>query len=123
MAEEKNTTLVLGASENPDRYSNRAVLSLRKHGKSVAAVGLRMGRVGDVEITNEKKLFGDIDTVTIYLSKKNQVPYYDYILSLNPRRIIFNPGAENDELAALAVKKGIECEEACTLVLLATKQY
>jgi predicted CoA-binding protein len=123
MAEEKNTTLVLGASENPDRYSNRAILSLRRHGKPVAAVGLRMGRVGDVEITNERKPFGDIDTVTIYLSRKNQVAFYDYILSLSPRRIIFNPGAENDELEALAVKQGIEYEEACTLVLLATGQY
>jgi len=79
--------------------------------------------VEGVEITKERPAFEDIDTVTLYLSQQNQVSYYDYILSLNPRRIIYNPGAENPELEALAESKGIENLEACTLVLLSTQQY
>lgn len=65
----------------------------------------------------------DIDTVTLYLNPANQVPYYDYIISLKPKRIIFNPGTENDELESLANKNGIQTMEACTLVLLSTSQY
>lgn len=119
----KDTTLVLGASENPDRYSNRAIKSLVRHGHKVKAIGVKNGSVEGVEITKERPAFGDIDTVTLYLSQQNQVSYYDYILSLNPRRIIYNPGAENPELEALAESKGIENLEACTLVLLSTQQY
>ena len=79
--------------------------------------------VDDVIIETEKKHWKDVDTVTLYLNPLNQKEYYDYILSLKPRRIIFNPGAENDELAKLAGGKGILPVEACTLVMLATNQY
>ncbi len=116
-------TLVLGASLKPERYSNRAIRSLRRHEYPVYAIGLRDGKVEDVEIIREKKNFEDIDTVTLYLSQQNQKQYYDYILSLKPKRIIYNPGAENRELEKLAEKEGIENLEACTLVLLATDQY
>jgi predicted CoA-binding protein len=116
-------TLVLGASENPERYSNKAIRSLSQHGMDVVAVGLRKGKVGETEIQTGQPAFSEIDSVTLYLSAKNQIPLYDYILSLKPRRIIYNPGAENAELEKLAEAKGVENLEACTLVLLATNQY
>lgn len=119
----KSTTLVLGASENTSRYSNMAIRSLVSHGRKVVAIGLKSGRVGDVEILTGQPSLTDIDTVTLYLSAANQLPVLNYILSLEPRRIIFNPGAENPELVALASSKGIECLEACTLVMLSTGQY
>ncbi len=115
-------TLVLGASTNPSRYSYLAIqrLSALKH--PVVAIGKRTGRVGQVDIVTEQPT-EDIDTVTLYLNPNNQKPFYDYILSLKPQRIIFNPGTENDELYELARKEGIEPVEACTLVMLSTGQY
>ena len=116
-------TLVLGASENPSRYSNLAVKKLTAHGQPVIALGKRKGSINDIEITTEQLPYNDIDTITMYMNAANQKQYYDYILSLHPKRIIFNPGAENDELATLARQKGIATQEACTLVLLSTNQY
>ena len=119
----KKKTLVLGASDNPSRYSYLAVNRLRSHGHPVVAIGKKNSMVADVPIEKEKKDWKNVDTVTLYLNPLHQQQYYDYILSLNPKRIIFNPGAENDELADLAVKNGIKPMEACTLVLLSTNQY
>ena len=119
----KKKTLVIGASENPARYSNLAVRSLNAHEQPVVAIGLRKGKIGPTEIETEKKAFEDVDTVTLYLNPLRQKEYYDYILSLHPKRIIFNPGTENDELAGMAAKKNIQSMEACTLVLLSTGQY
>lgn len=116
-------TLVIGASENPSRYSNRAIHMLRSTGHEVVAIGASTGNVLDVEFGPEKSPFEDIDTVTLYLNPTNQKTYYDYILSLKPKRIIFNPGTENDDLAGLAVLNGILPIEACTLVMLSTGQY
>ena len=120
---ESKKTLVLGASDNPSRYSYLAVNRLRSHGHPVVAIGKKNSMVADVPIEKEKKDWENIDTVTLYLNPDHQQQYYDYILSLKPKRIIFNPGAENDELADLAVKNGINSIEACTLVLLSTNQY
>jgi predicted CoA-binding protein len=120
---ESKKTLVLGASDNPSRYSYLAVNRLRSHGHPVVAIGKKKTMVADVPIEKEKKDWNDVDTVTLYLNPTHQQQYYDYILSLKPKRIIFNPGAENDELATLAVKNGITPIEACTLVLLSTNQY
>ena len=116
-------TVLLGASENPARYSFLAINSLRKHQHPVIAVGRRMGKVLDVDITTEKKPQDTVDTVTLYLNPTNQKEYYEYILSLRPKRIIFNPGTENPELSELAKSNGIQPMEACTLVLLSTGQY
>ena len=121
--DEKKKTLVLGASDNPSRYSYLALHRLRSHGHPVVAIGKKNGMVGDVPIEKEKKEWEDVNTVTLYLNPTHQKQYYDYILSLKPQRIIFNPGAENDELFALAKKSGIIPIEACTLVLLSTNQY
>jgi len=117
------TTLVLGASDNPSRYSFLAIQRLRAQGYPVKAVGLKHSVVEDVVIETQTLPFEGVDTVTLYLSPQHQPQYYDYILSLSPRRIIFNPGAENPELKALADQKGIETLEACTLVMLSTAQY
>ena len=117
------TTLVLGASTKEDRYSNLAVKSLRKHGHHVIAIGNITGMIDDVAIINHSPLLKEIHTVTLYLNPKNQIEYYRYILDLHPKRLIFNPGTENDEFAELASNNGIEVEEACTLVLLSTNQY
>jgi len=120
---EKIKTLVIGASENPARYSNMAIKRLRQHNQPVVAIGLKDGKVDDVPIQKEHPQMEDIDTVTLYLNPANQKPYYDYIISLKPRRIIFNPGTENEELERIAVKEGIDVLEACTLVMLGTGQY
>ena len=116
-------TLVLGASENPARYSYLAIKRLLAHQHPVVAVGKRQGVLNGVTIEKEKKDWSDVDTVTLYLNPQNQKQYYDYLMSLKPRRIIFNPGTENEELYALAKKNGIQVQEACTLVLLSTGQY
>lgn len=116
-------TLVLGASDNPSRYSYLAIQRLRKLGHPVVAIGKKQTTVDGVVIDNEQKPFTGIDTVTLYMNPQHQQAYYDYILSLNPKRIIFNPGTENDELIKLAEEKNISCHEACTLVLLSTNQY
>jgi uncharacterized protein len=121
--EKARKTLVLGASENPARYSNMCIHRLRAHQHPVVAIGLKKGQVKDVEIGTEHAAMEDIDTVTLYLNPTNQKPYYDYILSLKPRRVIFNPGTENDELEKKLVQKGVITQEACTLVMLATGQY
>jgi len=114
---------VLGASNNPDRYSNLAMNRLRSKGHPVVAIGRKQAKAGDIDIETDKKEHAGIDTVTLYLSAAHQKEYYDYILSLHPKRIIFNPGAENPELEALAQANGIEPMEACTLVLLSTGQF
>jgi len=120
---QKKKTLVIGASTNPARYSYMAVQKLTAHQHPVVALGLKKGLIGATEIETERKLFDQIDTITLYLNPSNQKGYYDYILSLQPRRIIFNPGTENEELFKMAEQKKIEPIEACTLVLLSTGQY
>jgi predicted CoA-binding protein len=120
---ESKKTLVLGASENPARYSNIAINRLTNHQHPVVAIGNKTGMVAGIPIGTEKIQMNDIDTVTLYLNPALQKTYYDYIISLHPKRIIFNPGTENDELAELALKHNIKPVEACTLVLLSTGQY
>ena len=116
-------TVVLGASQNEERYSNMAVKKLVAHNHPVTAIGNKEGIINNINIIKENPFLNDVDTVTLYLNPENQKPYYDYILSLNPKRIIFNPGTENEELESLALLKGIKTMEACTLVLLSTNQY
>ena len=120
---EKKKTLVLGASDNPARYSYLAIQRLRRYEHPVVAIGRKNTQVGDVPIGKEKTQFENIDTITFYLNPFHQKEYYDYVLSLKPKRLIFNPGAENDELEKLAKQNNIQTIEACTLVLLSTGQY
>jgi predicted CoA-binding protein len=123
MEQLKKKTLVLGASDNPERYSYLAINRLHNSGHPVVAIGRKKTSVNGVEINTEKTMATDIDTVTLYLNPAHQKEYYNYILALKPKRIIFNPGAENDELYDLAKANNIKPMEACTLVLLSTGQF
>jgi predicted CoA-binding protein len=116
-------TLVIGASENPERFAYKAVKSLLGKGYEVVAEGLRLGKIDSVFISNEKKFYEDIDTITLYVGPKNQASWYEYIVSLNPKRIILNPGTESEELKTLAKENNIQIEEACTLVMLSIGNY
>lgn len=122
-ATEKKKTLILGASDNPQRYSYLALERLRNAGHEVVTIGKRKITVKDVPVDIEKKAYPGIHTVTLYLNPAHQKEYYDYILSLHPQRVIFNPGTENEEFEQMANRQGIETLEACTLVLLSTGQY
>ena len=116
-------TLVIGASEKPERYSFKAIRALRSHGHEVVALAPRPGKVEDVVFETQPLPFDGIDTVTLYLGPQNQQPYIEYILQLKPRRVIFNPGTENDDFASALTRAGIHAEVACTLVLLSTGQF
>ncbi|MEX0995782.1 MAG: CoA-binding protein [Flavobacteriaceae bacterium] len=119
----KKKTLVIGASTNPSRYSYLAISRLVENNHSVVAIGLKKGTVYGVEILTDKPHFEAIDTVTLYVNPKNQEEYYQYIIDLKPKRVIFNPGTENPEFYNLLKENDIEVEVACTLVLLGTNQY
>jgi len=119
----KKHTVVVGASPNPMRYSNRAVEMLKSADHPVEAVGLREGQISGVQITKELKPFENVDTVSLYVGPRNQDYWKDYIKSLTPKRVIFNPGTENDDFQEELTKEGIEVEEACTLVLLQMGSY
>lgn len=119
----RKTTLVLGASANPARYSYLAINKLRRNQHPVVAIGRKNGTVADIPLETAQRGIPELDTITLYLNPSNQKAYYQYIIDLKPKRIIFNPGTENDELAEMAKKEGIEPVEACTLVMLSTGQY
>jgi hypothetical protein len=116
-------TLIIGASENPERYANKAFHSLTKHGHEVEMVGIKTGQIDHKTILTGQPEFSGIDTVTLYVNPKNQEAYYNYIFSLKPKRIIFNPGTENPDLERKAAEQGIITLEACTLVLLSIGEY
>lgn len=117
-------TLVIGASENPERYSNKAVKMLQDYQHEVIALGNNKGKkINGLEIVNDVNNDESIDTVTLYLNPKNQEPYYEKILALHPRRVIFNPGTENPAFEQVLKEHNIEPIEACTLVMLRTNQY
>lgn len=120
---ENKKTLVIGASTNPGRYSNMAINLLRRHNHSVIALAKRTGKVADVDIQTEFPADEDIHTVTMYVGAERQLEYYQSLLELKPERVIFNPGAENFELADMLEMNGIETIEGCTLVMLNTGQY
>lgn len=115
--------VVLGASEKPQRYSNMAMKLLKEYGHEVLAVGLREGEVEGVKINKGQPHFDDVDTVTLYVGARNQPDFYDYILNLKPKRVIFNPGTENPVLMGILKDNKVQFELACTLVLLRTDQF
>jgi len=116
-------TLIIGASNNPERYAYKAAERLLAHGHEIELLGLRPEVIFGKTIDTEKKKYEGLDTVTLYVGSQRQPEYYDYIISLKPKRVVFNPGTENAEFESLLQKNGIEAEEACTLVLLGTGQY
>ena len=116
-------TLVIGASINPERYAYKAIQLLVKHEIEVVPMGVKPGFVANLLIVSPLIVQINIHTITLYLGASKQEPYYDFILKINPKRVLFNPGTENPKLAKLLNEKGILWENACTLVLLSTNQY
>jgi uncharacterized protein len=116
-------TLVMGASPNPSRYSNKALKRLIKHGHEVVAIGKRETVVEDIQVIKGMPYLPDIHTITLYLGPANQEEYLDYFISLHPKRIIFNPGTYNRRLEKMAEENGIEVIEDCTLVMLDMHEY
>ncbi|WP_299210883.1 CoA-binding protein [uncultured Aquimarina sp.] len=116
-------TLVLGASLKTSRYSNLVIHRLVNHKQNVVAIGLREGEVSGIKIETDLIDFDGIDTITLYLNPVRQQQYYEYIVSLQPKKVIFNPGTENPEFYNILKRANIEAEVACTLVLLSTNQY
>ncbi len=122
MADAKKT-VVLGASDNPARYSYLALKKLQANRHPIVAIGKKKGKVGEVNIQTDHLPVEGVDTITLYLNPQNQKEYYDYILELKPNRIIFNPGTENNDLMKQAKENGIEPVIGCTLVMLSTGTY
>ena len=116
-------TLVLGASTNASRYSNIAIQRLLSNDFEVIAIGKRKGLVAGIDIIDSQVMFDNIHTITLYINAENQKMFYNYIISLKPKRVIFNPGTENKELKNLLIKNNIYFEDACTLVLLSIGKY
>ncbi len=118
-------TVIIGATPNPTRTAFIAAEKLSRYGEEFVPVGIKKGEVFGKKILDlrQKPDISDVDTVTLYLNPRNQEEWIEYILSLKPKRIIFNPGTENPELAKRASERGIEADFACTLVMLSTGQY
>lgn len=116
-------TLVFGATPNPDRYAYKACRMLAEHGHEAIPVGIKKGEILGKSILNGTPAVDDVDTITLYVNPSIQEQHYNYFLSLKPKRIIFNPGTENQELAVICEQNKIEAVEACTLVMLSTGQF
>lgn len=116
-------TVVIGASTNEERYGYKATVSLKKHGHKVYPIGIKAGKIEGLDIITERPAIQNVDTVTLYVGPANQEGWQDYIFSLKPKRIVFNPGTENPVFEKAAQEKGIETIEACTLVMLSIGNY
>lgn len=122
---EMKKTLVVGATANSSRYAFLAARMLNEYGHEFVPIGIKKETVLGKEILNlrEKPPIDGIDTITLYIGPQNQPEWYDYLLSLKPKRIIFNPGTENDEFEKMAEEKNVEVVEGCTLVMLRSNQF
>lgn len=118
-------TLIVGATANPSRYAYLAAEMLTEYGHEIVPIGIKKETVLGKEVLNlrEKPAIEGVDTITLYIGPQNQPEWYDYLLSLKPKRIIFNPGTENAELEERAEAQGAEVVEGCTLVMLRSNQY
>jgi len=118
-------TVIVGATDNPARYAYMAANMLKEKGFEIVPLGIKKGKVAGEDILDirEKPDVGPVHTITLYIGPQRQPELYDYLISLKPQRIIFNPGTENSEFESLAQKNGIETYRNCTLVLLSTRQY
>ncbi|MVM37953.1 CoA-binding protein [Spirosoma sp. HMF3257] len=123
MSTQVKKTLVVGATEKAGRYANLAAYRLLRHGHEIELLGLKEGQIEGNPIRTGEPVLEDIDTVTMYVGAQNQPKLYNYIKSLKPRRVIFNPGAENPEFEKQLQAEGIEPIEACTLVMLSIGTY
>ena len=120
---DEKTTLVIGASLKPERYSNIAIHRLLQYHFPVIAFGPREGSVASIKIENKWNPDWKIDTITLYINPILQKEYYSKIIDLKVTRVIFNPGTENEEFIQLLQNNGVKTEIACTLVLLSLNQY
>lgn len=116
-------TVIVGATPNTDRTAYEAVLKLKKYGHPVVALGIKEGVIDGVTIDTGRPLLTGVDTVTLYVGPKHQPGWYDYILGLKPKRIVFNPGTENPEFFQMAKERNIDAVEACTLVMLSLGNF
>lgn len=118
-------TLIVGATDNPERYAYRAADLLQAKGVPFIPIGIKKGIVFGKEIVNlrQKPSLLGIHSITLYLGPPNQTEWVDYLIGLGPKRIIFNPGTENPDFFSKAKAAGIEVLEACTLVMLTTGQF
>lgn len=118
-------TVIVGATTNTGRYAYLAASMLKEYGHPIVPVGIKKGTVLDEPILDirTKPEVKDVDTITLYIGPQHQPEWYDYLIGLKPKRIIFNPGTENPTFQKLAEDDGIEALEACTLVLLRTNQF
>ncbi len=118
-------TVIIGATNNPSRYAYLAAERLTRAGHEIVPVGIKKGEVLGEEILNmrEEPQISDVDTITMYIGPQHQPEYYNYLIGLNPKRVIFNPGTENPELVRQLNEKGIESEYSCTLVMLGSGVY
>lgn len=118
-------TVIVGATPNPSRYAFLAAEMLTEYQHEIIPIGIKKGEVLGIKILdiNKRPAIAEVDTITLYIGPQHQPEWYDYLLSLKPKRIIFNPGTENDELEQLAEENGIEAVEGCTLVMLRSHQY
>lgn len=118
-------TVIIGATTNPTRYAYLAAERLKKNNHEIIPVGIKKGQVFNEEILDlhSKPRIDDVDTITLYVGPQNQSEWEEYLVSLNPKRIIFNPGTENPSLVEKAENNGIETLNACTLVMLSANTY
>ncbi|MEQ8238537.1 MAG: CoA-binding protein [Cyclobacteriaceae bacterium] len=118
-------TIIVGASTNPSRYAYIAAERLTSHNHEIIPIGIKKGVVSGTEILDikERPQVENVDTITLYIGPARQPAYYDYLISLKPKRIIFNPGTENEDLVKLAEKNNIETVYGCTLVMLSVGNY
>ena len=116
-------TLVIGASVNPNRYSYKVVLKLLDSGIKVIPMGINQGNIADLVIVRHFEKQKDSHTVSIYIKPEIQKEYYKYIINLQPKRVLFNPGTENPIFSQILKKHNIYWENSCSLVLLSTNQY
>lgn len=124
MSDTTQRVVVLGASKNPERYSNKAILRLLENNHEVIPVHPALDEVEGLNVVSDLgAVEGTVDTLTMYVSPKLSSKMTAAILALNPGRVVFNPGTENAELQTTLNEAGIPTLEACTLVLLATNQF
>ena len=116
-------TIVIGASTNPDRYGYKATIALQRNAHETVPLGIKEGEINGTPILLGKPDVKDVDTVTLYIGPQNQPEFYDYIIGLKPKRVIFNPGTENSTFEKKLKENNIEPVQACTLVMLSIGNY
>jgi predicted CoA-binding protein len=121
--EKYKKTVVIGASPNPARYSFKAVKSLARFGHKVIAVGFRPGVIFDHFIQRGMPEIEEVDTVALYIGVERQEEFHDYIISLSPKRVIFNPGTVNEAFMKELEELNIEVVDGCTLVMLDSGEF